>query len=274
MLLTEKSVGIRICTPCTLNCKLCAANTALYKSRNIHYFVSLENFQRELKQLFKIYDRIGTISIAGGEPLLHKQLPQIVAYTLSEWKDHFDELRITTNGTLLPGSDLLNTIHCYADHNVLFVLDDYGEVSFKVQELKGLLVSYGIPYRVNCYSGAEQHCGGWVDFGPINQRRSYLEEEANELVSRCHFGQWKCLDCFEGKLYLCPIASCGDYLHFFDLKRDEYIDLFDISQSVEEKQRTASEFGKKAITACWYCNGFDPEKSQRFPAGIQINNDQ
>lgn len=270
MLLTEKTVGIRICTSCTLNCELCAAHVPVYKERGVHYFVSPESYRRELRELFKVYQRIGIVSITGGEPLLHRQLAKLVSITLSEHSAQFDQVRITTNGTLLPGEELLQAIHDYANGNVSFVIDDYGEVSTRVRQIEELLEANHIPYKTNCYCGKEQHCGGWVDLGSLEQRRPYSSEEAQLLLSRCHFGQWKCLDCFEGKLYLCSHASCGHYFHFFETAPGEYIDLFDDSQPLEEKQKTAAEFGKKVISACYHCNGFDTERSPRFPAGVQI----
>lgn len=270
MLLTEKTVGMHICTSCTLNCELCATNVPLYKQKGACHFISFEDYQRELQELFRVYHHVERVSITGGEPLLHKDLAKMAAYTFLNYSAQFDHLRIITNGTLLPGEELLQTIHTYANDNILFVLDDYGKISNRMPELKELLEKNHIPYCINTYHGEEQHCGGWVDLGPLDRRRSLSEEETQELVSRCHFGQWKCLDCLNGKLYLCPPAGTGDYFHFFELKPDEYIDLFDDSQSLEEKQRIASGFGKKAITACFYCNGFDPERSQRFPAGVQV----
>ncbi len=55
------------------------------------------------------------------------------------------------------------------------------------------------------------------------------------------------------------------------LKPDEYIDLFSNRQTLEKKQQIAAEFGKRPITACQYCNGFDVERSSRFPAGEQLS---
>lgn len=274
MLLTERSVGIRICTSCTLNCKLCAAHVPLYKERRVHYFISPESYRRELQELFKIYHRIGTVSITGGEPLLHRQLAELVQYTLTEHSDQFDQVRITTNGTLLPSEELLRTVCDYANGNVLFVVDDYGEISTQVHQVEELLEVNHIPYKTNCYHGKNQLGGGWVDLGSLEQLRPYSDEEAQSVLLRCHFGQWKCMDCFEGKLYLCAHASCGHYFRLFETAPNEYIDLFDDSQSLEEKQKIAAGFGKKPISACYHCNGFDIERSPRFPGGIQAGGNQ
>ena len=41
-------------------------------------------------------------------------------------------------------------------------------------------------------------------------------------------------------------------------------------KALDEKKAIAMEFGKHPLWACQYCNGFDPEHSERFPAGEQL----
>ena len=271
MILKERSVGIHICTPCTLNCRRCSAHVDLYKEKGVRYFISLDSYRRELVKLFQIYDYIGTVSITGGEPLLRTQLTEQVEYTLENHATQFDYVRITTNGTLLPDQRLLEMIQKHPLGNKCeFVIDDYGEVSHQVDELSKILDENHIKYRINCYHGEKQHCNGWVDLGAIDEFRNYTEEQAQNMIHHCHYANWKCMDCLEGKLYLCAVASCGDYFHYFTLGPDEYIDLFDESQSLDKMKEIAASFGKKPIQACQYCNGFDVEKSPRFPAGEQI----
>lgn len=270
MSLTEKTIGFHICTPCTLNCRLCATNTPLYKREKVNYWLSPDTFRRELQALFKIYDHIGSLSITGGEPLLHRHLDELVKYALCNYFLQFDCLRIITNGTLLPSETLLLVILENSNDNVLFVIDDYGELSPKTNELVQIFEENHIPYKVNCYHGENQHCGGWVDLGPIHQFRGYSESEVQDIFHSCHLGNWKCMDCFEGKLYLCALECCGAHFHYFELKSDEYIDLFDESATWEEKKKIAAVLGSKPVTACYYCNGFDPENSPRFPAGEQM----
>ncbi len=270
MKISEKSLGFFICTPCTLNCKLCSNCVPLFRQEKNHYFVPLETYQREITEAFKIFDYVEVISITGGEPLLHNQLGDMVAYTLENFQTKFGEFRITTNGTMLPAPSLMQAIRTYAHENVLFVIDDYGSVSNKITEITQVLNENHVPYRINHYHGEDQHCGGWIDFGPLDVRRNYSEKEAQSIVDRCHAAQWRCVNIFKGKLHLCGHATCGVELGSFTLGPDEYVDLFDNSQPLEKKKEIVATLGKKPIEACYYCNGFDPETAERFPAGEQI----
>ncbi len=270
MILREKVLGFRICTPCTLNCQYCSTSTPQYRKDGKPYFVSLDMFQRECQGAFKIYDFVECVTLSGGEPLLHKDIADITAYTLKTFSSQFNRFRITTNGTMLPSAALLDAIHTYSDGKVEFTIDDYGPVSDKVKKLAQILRENHIPFRIDQYTGENQYCGGWVDFGPLNEFRGYSEEKVHEIVQHCHFGQWKCLDIMKGKLFLCPRASIGFNLGYFSLPDDEYIDLLDSSQSLAKKREIAAAFGTKAVHACQYCNGFDPEKSKRVPGGVQM----
>lgn len=269
MRLVEKQMAISILTPCTLNCRLCTALTPLYNKKGTHYIASLENIRNEVSALFKIYDYIEDLTITGGEPLLHKELPEIMAYILNNFSSQFKTIRIFSNGTILPQMSLLKVLQENVNNNFEFVIDHYGEASKEVDRIIELLDSYNIAYHINQYYGDNQHCGGWVDCGPIDKFRNYSDQKVQEIVSRCHYATWKCLLLFKGKVHLCSLAACGADMGFFALKPEEYVDLFASELSLQQKKDIALKLGHTAITACQYCNGFDVERSQRYPAGEQ-----
>ena len=180
----------------------------------------------------------------------------------------FGTLRIFSNGTVLPGMPLLETIQKNACGNFEFVIDHY-DLSDKVDEIKSLLERCQIGYHENLYCGDTQHCDGWVDCGPIDTYRNYSPQKVQEIVSRCHYATWKCLVLFKGKVHLCSLAACGADMGFFQLKPGEYVDLLDRKVSLERKKEIAASLGHTAITACQFCNGFDVERSKRYPAGEQ-----
>lgn len=269
MKLTEKLIGVIACTACTLNCRLCSLCIPAFREKKIAQFYDLDHYKRDMLEVFNIYDHVGTISLTGGDPLLHKRLADMVAFTLRELPAKFDQLRITTNGTMLPDEELLRVIHSYAKDNMLFIVDDYGEQSKKLSSIVEILERNQISYQVKHYSGENQHYGGWVDFGALDQYRGYSSEEVEHIAARCHFAQWKTLTVFDGKLFPCIRATCGEALGYFSFPEDEYIDLTNMTQTLEEKIKIASSFGRKAYLACQYCNGFDPETASRFSAAEQ-----
>lgn len=269
MILREKQIAFQILTPCTLNCRLCADYAPLYREKGIHYFVTLENFGKEINEVFKIYDFIEDITITGGEPLLHPQLTEILTLTLKNFSSQFHKCRIFTNGTIIPKTALLDQVVLYGKNNFEFVIDDYGAISANTARMESLLSQYGISYRINHYYGDKQHCGGWIDYGPLDLFHNESREMLQAKIQNCHNANWKNLLVFKGKLYLCTQAAFGHDLNYFSLQSNEYIDLLDETTSITEKKAIAFQLGKEPISSCQYCNGFDVEKSQRFPAGEQ-----
>ena len=270
MFLKEKSLSFRILSPCTLDCKLCVTGSPLYKRKGCHYYTSLEDYQCELDVAFQIYDYIECVNMTGGEPMLHKQLPEIIAYTLQKYSAKFQRFRLTTNGTILPSQSLIDAVRINAKDNFEVLIDDYGVLSEeRIAETAEKFEKAGIHCLVRNYRDSNQHCGGWVDFGPFDTYRNYSDEKLQEIISTCHDANWKSLVASKGKLFLCSRASSGYDLQFFDLKPGEYIDLFDTTQPLADKREIAAALGSKAINACKYCNGFDVEHSRRFPAGEQ-----
>ncbi len=271
MSLFEKQLAFQILTPCTLNCKLCGDYSPLYRKKGERYFVSYENFCREVEEVFKIYDFIEDITITGGEPLMHPQLPEITAFVLEHFPDRFKTCRIFTNGTLLPSSELIEQIKRCEKDNFQMVIDSYGELSFKAQEIAAALTTAQISCRINNYYGDQQYCGGWIDYGPLDKFRNYSQKDLKMQISRCHNANWKNLIVFKGMLFLCCQAAFGYDLKYFSLHSNEYINLFDSSVSIDCKREIAAQLGTVPLTACQYCNGFDIQNSLRFPAAEQVS---
>lgn len=102
--------------------------------------------------------------------------------------------------------------------------------------------------------------------------RGYSETQLNDMYQHCHVAQYRCIGVYNGKMTNCCWGIFGKELGYMPLPENEMqlIDLLDDTISLEEKKQIASDFGKKPLWACQYCNGFDPESSQRYSAGIQI----
>lgn len=270
MILRERQLAFQILTPCTLNCKLCADYSPLYKQKKELFYVTFEDFKKEVSTIFSIYDYIEDITITGGEPLMHPQLPLLLKYVLEEYHNQFSMCRIFTNGTIMPSTELVEVIKHSSNNNFQFVIDCYGSISFKTDDILSLAQQENISCRINHYYGDSQHCGGWVDYGSLSEYRNYCPQKVQHMFKNCHNATWKNLIVFKGKLSLCTQAMFGDDLGYFKLQKNELLDLTDNSISLEEKKNFAKNLGSKPLTACQYCNGFDPENSARYPAGEQI----
>lgn len=183
-------------------------------------------------------------------------------------------MRIFTNGTILPKQDLLTQIKAYGG-KLIVVVDDYGpECSTRTQDIVNLFLQNGLTLRVNRYWGDDQHCGGWIDYGSPEQHRGYSAIEVEAMYQNCHVAQYKCIGVLNGKMLNCCWGIFGHELGlmpFDDSGPDpQIIDLLDTSVPLSEKKRIAAAYGMKPLWACQYCNGFDSELSERFPAGEQL----
>ncbi len=272
MELRERQLAFHITSACSLDCKLCVNLMPRFKEKKLARHIPLEQIKREISAVFSIYDYIEDVTISGGEPLLHPDVTEVIAFCMS-YEKQFHVLRVFTNGTIPPKQRLLEQITEYGG-KLQLVVDDYGpDCSTKVEEITALFEENALPLRVNRYWGDNQHCGGWVDYGPLEEYRGYSASQLHALYQTCHLAQYKCIEVFNGKMLNCW-AIFGRELGLMPFEGSapdpQIIDLLDTDVPLDEKRRIAAAYGTTPLWACQYCNGFDVEKSKRYPAGEQV----
>lgn len=247
-------------TICTLKCKRCITLTPYHKNpRNF----SLKNISEDIDRFFEIYEWIDHFDIEGGESFLHPELHLIVNKAF-QYKEHFKRLHILTNATVLPNQLTLESLR---NKDVFIIIDDYGNLSDKKKELVEILISNNIEYRIDKYYGSNQYYDGWIDFGDM-QDRKYSKEALLNVFKSCRQAQIKAPYIKDGKIFTCSIQAAG--IQHIPLLRGEYINLRDSTVSVEERIKIATNFNKSPLKSCEYCNGFDAEKGERYPAAEQL----
>lgn len=269
--LVEKQLAFHITTCCTLNCALCVTMVPEFKRRGLSRHIPYKQFAAECKAVFDIYNFIEDVTISGGEPLLHPELENIVDECM-KYSGQFAHLRIFTNGTILPTDSFLSQLKQYRE-KLSIVIDHYGpDLSIKAGQIVKALEKESLSYRVNHYYGLEQHCGGWISYGSPSEYRGYSQEKMEEMYRHCHVAQYRCIGVFNEKMTNCCWGIFGRELGFMPVTEGEeqLIDLLDKSVPLERKKKIAADFGKTPLWACQYCNGFDSEHSERFPAGEQL----
>ena len=254
-------------TKCTLKCKLCATG--------IPYIKTPVNLPKEtlflsMERAFQIWTA-EHVDFLGGEPLLHPQILEIMQ-ELYKYNDNYGEMRIVTNGTIMPGGGLLDFAEYVNGSGVklLFLLDNYGRLSGKLGEIKDELEKRKIPYRQDDYTGDSQRFNGWVDYGEYKDT-GRSDEEISRVYYECIFRNWGCIEIWNGKAYPCAYTTALEIVNGFKLKQDEYVDLFDDTIATAEKIRSAKALRgrSKPFSACRLCNGISPN-SPRFPAAEQL----
>lgn len=253
---------------CTLKCELCCVYAPYFPPPGPYY--PFQDLTEQIARFFEIVDFADIFTIAGGEPLLHKSLADIVDF-VNQYRTRIGRLEIITNGTLLPSERLIQSVKAA---NARFLVDDYGpELSIKAEEIEALLKERNVMHerRPNGDTEKGAHCDGWLDIlhfsdEPISQH------EAEKLFSKCMLGaepttKVRCNPVVDGRVYVCsPYEFCLRNGKIEDDPR-YYIDLTDRTQSVESQKEKAIEFlNIKVLPSCSYCNGFLLDGKRYVPA--------
>lgn len=250
----------RLCIPvtlrCNLRCELCAERAPYYHHP---YHPELMDLKRQVDLLFSLADRIEKFDMTGGEPLLRKDLPQFAAYLYARYGDRIGKLRLTTNGTLPPGEELLDSLHRWGER--AYVIVDHYPVSTRFQEAARRLEAAGVPFEVRDYSG-NLHCDGWVDYGDF--QRKHDDEGAQKLFNACmvpKLGFFTCL--VNGKLFPCARARL---LYEQGITRD-YLDVAALSDTGDTGREALRAFLRRtSLESCAYCSGLCPDSPRFVPA--------
>ncbi|MBD5116140.1 MAG: radical SAM protein [Ruminococcaceae bacterium] len=266
-----KRAGLICSLKCNLNCKLCAELSPYHSKDKFPPFSVLMEYVRKY---FNIVDYVKIFVISGGEPLLYKELPNLLNELL-QYKERFGRVEIITNGTILPSEDLLNAIKKYDCNSLKFIIDDYGDnLSRMFSEITALCDKNNISYNVNRYHTSNIHCAGWVDYG-IPDKVIHTQKDAAELLSKCA-NKTKldfCFTIFEGKL-----VPCFQIINRMNLGRSvderEYIDLTDNTVSIDEqRKKIMGIYNTDYLEICSYCNGLCDD-SERFTPAEQFTKEE
>ena len=107
-------------TQCSLKCRDCCALMPYFNKKG-HIKMSVDEFKTTLNQILDSVNSIRKMIILGGEPLLRKELPEMLEYAAQ--KDKVIQIAIVSNGTIMPNDDLINVLK---KHNKInFYMSNY-----------------------------------------------------------------------------------------------------------------------------------------------------
>ncbi|MFZ5968957.1 MAG: radical SAM protein [Bacillota bacterium] len=238
---------------CSLRCRDCGHLVPYYKSPE-HY--DKNQIIRSIKILSDAVDNIELLSVLGGEPLLHPDVGEICE-EIAKIKN-IRTIRLVTNGTILPGKDVLERLRRSITY---VVISNYGVLSGKKELLQESLKQFGIVYEMT-----DENTSWYPISLPSRNYRS--EKENSDLFETCAWGRG-CSAVQNGEYHLCNYSATGGRLGFISNKETDYVNLLDEKLSpkdIREKLRNLIE-SKDYITACDYCN-FD--FSGTIPCAVQM----
>lgn len=235
---------------CSLKCKKCAH--ACYNVDSSNQDLTLDQVHKSADSFFAKVDFINEFVLIGGEPLLYKDLSNVIAYIGERYRSQMAIFCITTNGTIVPNEEVLQACQKY---KVLFRISNYAKAIPRLKEshqkLIQVLEKYDIEYRLSAEDAS------WIDYGFEYLNKELDEEKLTETFDKC---LTPCREIRENRLYFCVMArSVSDNLHFNEGK-DDYLDLDQLNG--ENYKRELMEFNlgyseKGYLDMCHRCHGMD-----------------
>lgn len=254
-----RSIDLILTEKCSLKCKDCSNLMQYYESpQNI----GLTELKADIDDICSVADEINEIRIIGGDPLMHKEFHQVVAYAAE--KENVNKVVVYTNGTIAPSEEKIAAI---SNSKVFVFITTYGALSGRTLALRQLLEQYDIPH--NC-----QPAYGWTDCAEI-KNHSRTESESESIFRNCCAKHFTTLT--DGKIFRCPFSANMERLAALPHHPDDYVNIRGtfLLDEVNRRKVKANLWlflrEKASIKACDFCNGRtygDPE----ITPGVQVKN--
>lgn len=234
---------------CSLKCKACAHGCYAVDANSQD--MSLELAKKSADAFFDKVDLIKEFVLIGGEPFLYKQLDKIIAYVGEKYRDKMINYAITTNGTIMPGQEILDLCRKY---KVLIRISNY---SAELRHLEKNYIKLKEKFEKNninyILGGSDYH---WMNYGFETVDRGGKEEDLIAVFDKC---KTPCREIRGSRYYYCVMArSVSDNLGF-GLGEDDYLDFAKIKKE-DKKLLLEFEMGysdKGYLDMCNHCNGAD-----------------
>lgn len=176
-------IGINTTSKCNLLCNGCL-NAAIRRKKA--YDVSFESFCRNLDSLFQLVDYVSQIVFGFGEDFLYEHLEQAIRYTIENYCERFDEIRLITNGTIILDDNVLSVL---ADKKIHVVLGDYRENVFECCETYPKVLDALKLNRVRVIELlSKKWYGEILSPPPTHTQTCVSEEDLTAHFDKCIFG--------------------------------------------------------------------------------------
>ena len=248
-------------TLCNLNCALCLNFNPYAKHPDIR---PLDKVKADIDTFFRCVDYVMLFHVSGGETFLYKDLPAVVSYLDEQYGDRIKQLRVVSNGTVIPKDEVLEEL---SKHDFDINLDDYRDAvpqfSDNFKQICEKLDKYNIKYNINWTDE-------WIDLDPMNTDHSSWNDEQLENHFRNCNQNWQELR--DGKLFLCNYSSYASVAGINDLMDSE---VYDLTRHTPDRIKELVEFRlgyseKGYASFCKKCRGFNPENGLVQKAAIQM----
>lgn len=254
-------------TKCTLKCQSCN-NLMQYFSASNQYTCSLQGLISSLEALLSKIDSIARVRIIGGEPLMFKELPELVKYLDSQRK--ILSFSLVTNATIDFKDELIAVLKKSKKARKI-TISDYSKspnlkIPLKQESIISKLKLHKIPFTMD--SSGEN--AAWSDPERIYKRNRSKEEIVQNFLA-C---QIPCVSLMtsegledgslapNGAVFVCPISSSLSRLKGLAEFEGDFVNL------QGDKARILEFYAQDFYKACDYCRDFT-QPAKKIPVAIQ-----
>jgi len=244
-----RSVDLIITERCSLKCRDCA-NLMQYYTHPVN--VDFDLLIRSVDQLAATLDDIMELRIIGGDALMNKAWPTIVAHALD--KPNIRRVLIYTNGAIVPDKAYVSLLQ---HPKIRMVITDYGSLSRNLARLKIYLVDHDINHSI-------LQVDNWLDCASLKKHNRTSTMHAQIYQTCCAKNM---LSLSDGKLFRCPFAANAHRLQAVPDFPGDYVDIFspDARCKILDYAIHAAP-----LATCDFCNG-RPLSGQEVPPAVQVD---
>ncbi|MDD6380998.1 MAG: radical SAM protein [Lachnospiraceae bacterium] len=246
------SVSYLPTTVCNLKCRYCLNFSPYLKHKE---FRDIDKLKHDIDVFFSQIDNVLLFHVSGGEPFLYPQIDELLHYISDNYVDRIERLETTTNGTVLPGDKLCNTL---SELNVGVTLDDYREAVPQFNETFDKIIAkfdhYNLNYRI-------QKVDKWIDLrssNNVNLSEHYLKNH----FDRCNV-PWQ--EYRNGFLYLCNYSDYAAVADLYTVHDDERLNISNASKK-EIMEFRLGYSDKGYVDFCRHCAGYYNNNNYVTPA--------
>ncbi|HEC1792717.1 radical SAM protein [Campylobacter sp. IFREMER_LSEM_CL2090] len=253
-------------TRCTLRCESCN-NLMQYFSPSNQYTCTLEGIIESLELLLSKVDSIARVRIIGGEPLLFKDLPQLIDYLDTQKKIlTFD---ILTNATIDFKEDLILRFKKSKKARKISISDYRKSPNLKIPLKQESILS---KLKKNNIAFSYNTIDYWYDIDKIYKRGRSKED----IIKNYYNCQMSCVSLMtseglenkqlapKGAVFVCPISSSLSRLKGLEEFNGDFLNLED------SKERFFEFYSQDFYKSCDYCRDFS-QPIKKIPIAIQTD---
>ncbi|MCM1232506.1 MAG: radical SAM protein [Ruminococcus flavefaciens] len=250
------SVTLVINQRCSLKCKYCTSYMNEYDVQERVDF-PLQQICNDIDAFFGAVDMVGTITVMGGEPFMHKDISQIIQH-LCKW-DNFGLISIATSGTWPIKPEQLEGLH---DKRVNVSFSNYTE-SITENQKKMYYQNIEIVKQSGVYYTAGKFSPEWIIPSSLINKH-YSDEKITRRKAQCtHWHQIK-----NGKVHPCDFANSLYSLHVEDYESD-YVDLNKNVSREELRKELQQYINRPFYESCRHHGYLEGEKQLTAKAAEQ-----